>query len=269
MPPAIPRLGQLGAAICLVLAYGLPHRAPLYAQVTTANAPAADRWSVDAHNLHAGAAPIRRHAGTSMAVTLARTFGRSTPTRAPRLEVGWLRASRVRTQAQGVTLGASLGLPIGPRAPWDTTSALLTLRPGAALLAGWAEAQTATLTYDWRGLPDTPYAGQTGTQTVWRPVRGRTTGAGLSLGADLHLTNGLSVVGSVRHWTFTGPVIRPNRQATLAGLGIAARPRALAHEARAWWRSWTAPLPTPPRPTVPQYDAAATTDTAAVRGRGW
>ena len=40
-----------------------------------------------------------------------------------------------------------------------------------------AEAQQATGTYDWRGLPGTEYAGQQGTETSWRPVRGRTTGA--------------------------------------------------------------------------------------------
>jgi hypothetical protein len=137
-----------------------------------------------------------------------------------------MRASRITTQAQGVTLGVSMGLPVGHRPAESATlrHPVLSVRPGLALLAGWAEAQTSTGSYNWQGVPGTDHAGQTGTQDVWRPIRGRTTGAGIALGADLRVARHVAVTGSLRSWAFTGPVIRPNRRATLAGVGLAVHP---------------------------------------------
>ena len=172
---------------------------------------------------------------------LGRAVGRGAPTRGARVEAGWLRASRVTTQAQGVTLGMSVGLPVGLQDASDTPAPRpsLTFRPGVAVLAGWAEAQETDAWYTWRGLPNTAYAGQTGTASTWRPVRGRTTGAGVSLAADLRLSRAVALTGAVREWAFTGPVIRPNRWATLAGLGLSVRPRAFAADTRLWWREAT------------------------------
>lgn len=237
--------------------------APLHAQraaTSPSSTTARDRWSVGFDYLHLGAAPIGRRAEPSMDVTLGRALGPGDPTRATRVEAGWLRASRVTTQAQGVTLGMSFGVPLGRRAAEERPAhgPALTLRPGAAVLAGWAEAQDSTAFYAWRGLPNTAYAGQTGTAVAWRPVRGRTTGAGLSLGADLRLTRAVAITGSVRQWAFTGPVIRPNRHATLAGLGVAVRPRTLAADVRTLWHRdgtgapSTAQRSSGLRPTVPQ-----------------
>ncbi len=220
---------------------------------STAPAHTAGRWTAGYQFLHVGAAPIRRDAARSMSVTLGFALGRTADApHAPRLEAGWLRASRPLTQVQGVTLGGSVGLP---------ATRELTLRPGVAVLTGWAEAQAGGTTYGWQGLPGTPYAGQTGTQPVWYPVRGRTSGASLALHADLALTPALAVTGAVQQWAFTGPVIRPNRHATLAGVGVALRPRALAREAHALWYGPSAAA-RPGRPTVPQ---AASADSSADR----
>jgi hypothetical protein len=222
--------------------------------------PDVDRWTVAAEYLHAGAAPIGRRAEPSMFITVGRALGAGHPSQAVRVEGGWLRASRVTTQAQGVTLGASVGLPVGRRATAgaDAGTAALTLRPGAAVLAGWAEAQTTTPAYAWRGVPNTAFAGQTGTAVAWRPVRGRTTGAGVTLAADLRLSPAVALTGAVQQWAFTGPVIRPNRQATLAGVGITLRPRTLVADTRQWWREGVRPAGADvrrtaavPRPTVP------------------
>lgn len=239
--------GVLAAAGCTPFALGVT---AVSAQTSDAPHPTShDRWTVDAQYLHVGAAPIRRHAGASMGLTIARALGSRDPARALQLEGGWLRASRVQTQVQGVTLGLSAGLPVGSS---------LTVRPGAAMLAGWAEAQDVTSAYDWRGMPNTADVGQSGTEQFLRPVRGRAAGAGASLGADLRLASGVSIVGSVREWMFTGAVIRPNRHATLAGVGVAVRPRAVAAGARAWWHDGET-VGTPATSLAPAATTTATT----------
>ena len=244
MPAPSRRRGSHAAVgrVLLPLAAAATFAEPLGAQV--APPPPAARWSLSGEYRHLGAAPIRRRALPSMAVSLGRTLGAADPARAPRLEAGWLRASRVATQAQGVTLGMSVGVPIAPHAA-------LVLRPGVAALAGWAEAQGGDVSYDWRGLDGTEYAGQNGTATSRQPVRGRTTGLAASLAADLRLTRALALTGSVQQWGFTGPVIRPNRRATLAGVGLTIHPAGLARDARDWGRAHDAAPARPPRPTVP------------------
>jgi hypothetical protein len=205
---------------------------PLHAQRAD-SAPPAPRWTAVATYLHLGARPIHRRAEPSMAVGVARTLGAGDPARAVQVEAGWLRASRVTTQAQGVTAGLSVGLPLGSGAAWDATAGpTLILRPGVAVLAGWAEAQSGEPSYSWRGLAGTPFEGQTGTESTLKPARGRTTGGGLSFAADLRLTRAIALTGSMQRWAFTGSVIRPNRQATLAGIGLAVHPGALARGAR-------------------------------------
>lgn len=216
------------AAGCTLLALGV---APAHAQRSGATPhTAANRWTIAAEYLQVGAGPIHRRAEPSMSVTVGHAFGAGDPTRAAQVTLGWLRASRVTTQAQGVTAGLSVGLPLGAGTAWSVAPGpTLVVRPGFAVLAGWAEAQTQEPLYDWRGLPATSFAGQTGSEMKWQPVRGRTTGAGLSLAADLRLTRTLSLASSVQRWSFTGPVIRPNRLATLAGVGLAVHPRAFAN----------------------------------------
>jgi hypothetical protein len=255
MSSAYRRRGAHAAFGCTLLAVGaLPARAQRPDVRPEADT---DRWTVAAEYLHVGAAPIQRRAEPSMTVTLGRAFGAGHPSRALRVEAGWLRASRVSTQAQGVTLGTSVGIPVGRHDASDgrAGAAALTFRPGVAVLAGWAEAQTMSPTYSWRGVPNTEYAGQTGTAVAWRPVRGRTTGAGVTLAADLRLSPATALTGAVQQWAFTGPVIRPNRQATLAGVGLTVRPRTFVADTRRWWSAGTRPADAPraaaPRPTVP------------------
>jgi hypothetical protein len=238
---------------------------PASAQRSEPRPAAGDRWTVAGEYLHLGAAPIQRRAEPSMRVALGRALGAGHASRAVRVEAGWLRASRVTTQAQGVTLGVSAGLPVGGRATEaGDAGPVLALRPGLAVLAGWAEAQGESVWYSWRGLPGTSLEGQVGTASRYTPVRGRTTGAGVSLAADLRLTPALALTGSVQRWAFTGAVIRPNRQATLAGVGLAVRPRAFAGELhRLWNGSAVRPASAAPqgatrvaRPTVPASESA-------------
>lgn len=254
MPPTSAHPRRLPPAAAPLLAATLAVTPAASAQVAAGQPAGPDtalgRWTASVSYLHLGAAPIRRDAARSMDVAVGYALRPGDPARAPRLEASWLRASRVSTQAQGVTVGASLPL-------WVNSA--LSVRPGVAVLAGWAEAQTTTTTYRWQGAPGTPHAGQSGTETVWRPVRGRTTGAGLSLAADVALSPAITLAGSVRRWAFTGPVIRPNRLATLVGVGLTVRPRPLAREAHAWWYG---PVPrAAARPTVPT--TAGTDSTAA------
>jgi hypothetical protein len=113
---------------------------------------------------------------------------------------------------------------------------MLVLRPGVAVLAGWAESQDSVALYDWRGVEGTGYAGATGTQFSWRTVRGRTTAISASLGAELRLARSIGLAASVRQWRFGGSAAAANRSMTLVGVGVVARPRALVQDTRRWWR---------------------------------
>jgi hypothetical protein len=196
----------------------------------------AERWSLDAQYLHVGSGPISRRASRSLGATLGFDLARSSGTGVSwRAEGGWMRVARENSTAQGATLGASVGVPVGRGA--RRGDARLTLRPGVAALLGWEEAQGETPLYDWRGLPATGYAGQTGTQGYRQPARANAAGGGVSLGAELRVSRGLSVTGSVREWLFAGDVIRADRSSTLGGLGLAIRPAAFAADAGRLWKA--------------------------------
>ena len=211
----------------------------------------AARWSLDGAYEQLGAGPIRRQAPASMSLTLGRDLGTGPERRAWRAEAGWMRAARRATTAEGVTLGLSLALPWGGEAAGGDGSRF-TLRPGVALMAGWARAQDSAAFYDWLGQPGTPYADSSGTQTTPTPARGHTAGAGLSLAAEWRIARGVGVTGSLRQWAFGGSVIRPNRHATLAGVGLALRPAVLAADTRRLWRARASePAMAMPAVTIP------------------
>jgi len=185
-----------------------------------------DPWTVDAQYLQLNSGSLARHATPSLSAVLSKSIGVGSSPISLRAEGGWLRAVRQATTAQGVTVGvaADLGLP-------NEASALsrLIIRPGIAVLAGWAEAQDSVALY--------PYVGGTGapgTQFSWFTTRGRTYGAGVSLGAELRLTSAIGVSASIRHWSFSGDAIAPNRNVMLGGVGIAVHPQALVRDARGW-----------------------------------
>lgn len=213
-PYPVRRLRRGALFVMLPLAAATP--GTLTAQAGIAPLAERARWTVDAQYLHLGAGPIGRRAPESMAIAAGRDVGRAGDWRA---ELGWLRAARTATNAEGVTLGASLGLGVGAAA-----SPRLVVRPGVALLAGWAEAQRTPWLYDWRGLHGTSSDGERGSATRQQAVRGRTTGVGASLGAELRLARGVALAGSVRGWRFAGDVMRPSRDATLGGIGLVVRP---------------------------------------------
>lgn len=258
--------------LATLLTWGVALARPAAAQLASP-APNGEvaRWSLDGAYEHLGAGPIRRQAPASMSVSLGRDFGGGAggwaAARAWRAEAGWMRSARQATTAEGVTLGLSIALPWGGEGAGADRSRF-TLRPGVALMAGWAEAQDSAAFYDWEGQPGTPYADSTGTQTTLARTRGGTAGASLSLAAEWRITRGLGVTASLRQWAFGGAVIRPNRHATLAGVGVSLRPAVLADDTRRAWR-WrasepdatmpavTIPTVTIPTFTIPVYGAAA------------
>ena len=136
--------------------------------------------------LQASGGAIGRHALPSLAATFSRDLERGVFA-GTQLELGWLRAARPTTTAQGVTAGLARALRAGP----------LTFRPGLAVMAGQAISTVDSGGYDWRGI-SVPYLGQTGYQDRPRLTRGATVGAGLQLGADVALFRGLHLTGSVR-----------------------------------------------------------------------
>ncbi len=207
MTLAASRAAALAAALTATFVAG----SPLHAQTpdSAVASPRAHGARFAGEWLQANGGPIDRHALPSLAATVSRRLDRGVFSGAE-LEVGWLRAARPTTTAQGVTAGLARALRAGP----------LTLRPAIAALAGQALSTVDSGGYDWRGI-NAPYLGQTGYQDRPRLTRGATVGAGLQLGADVALYRGLHLTGSVRQWTYTGRVIAANRSPLLAGFGLA------------------------------------------------
>jgi hypothetical protein len=222
------RAGRPLAPLAVRLAGVLATIAPLALLGAQAPARPADPWSFDAQYLQLAPTATSRDATPSLGLTLGRALGRGSVEW--RAEAGWSRAVRRGTSAQGATLGLSAGIPLGGRL------GRLVLRPGVSALAGWAESQDSVALYAWRGEAGTPLAGTTGSQLAWSTVRGRTLAIGASLGAELRLTRSIGVAASVRQWHFGGDAASPNRDVTLAGIGMVVRPRLAAGDARRWWR---------------------------------
>jgi hypothetical protein len=216
--PLRPLAGSL-----LVLAMFRPDLAGAQADVGTR---AGDSWALDAQYLHLGPDGTSRDATPSLAFTLARRIEVGPGARAMdwRAEAGWLRGVRGGVTAQGITLGLSAGV--------RTPASRLTLRPGLALLAGWAASQDSSSLYDWRGLPETPQDGTTGTQSALSTMRTRTLGAGVALGAELRVSRALALSASIRHWRFGGRAAAADRDMTLGGIGVLVNPGELARGAR-------------------------------------
>jgi hypothetical protein len=259
------REGCFRATIAVRFARALAFTASLGVHALGAQRPSepialSDPWTVDAQYLQLNSGSLARHATPSLAMALSRSIGRPTASGmlAWRAEAGWLRATRQSTTAQGATIGisADLGLPGA-----TSTPSRLILRPGITLLAGWAEAQDSVALYPFRGSSPVD-VGATGTQYSWFTNRGSTYGAGISLGAELGLSSAISLSGSIRHWSFSGDVIKPNRNVTLAGVGIAMHPQALAHDARRWFQSLK-----PNTPRDVSRDGDAQRDTGASEKR--
>jgi hypothetical protein len=236
-PARVPREGCLRAIIAHRLARSLAFAATVGAHSVGAQRPAepiapSDPWTIDAQYLQLNSGSLARHATPSLSAVLSRSIGSSTGQFALRAEAGWLRAVRQATTAQGATLGlsADLGLPNE-----TVASSRLIIRPGVAVLAGWAEAQDSVALYPYLGGTGAP-----GTQFSWFTTRGRTYGAGISLGAELRLSSAIGVSASIRHWSFSGDALAPNRSVTLAGAGIAVHPHALVREARGWFHAQSA-----------------------------
>jgi hypothetical protein len=210
---------------CL-LALAVLRPAPAVAQTDAAPTPANDPWTLEARYLHLGPDGTARDATPSLAFTLAHRLDLGALGRAGdwRADAGWLRGVRGGVTAQGVTLGLSAGV--------RTPSPRLTIRPGLALLAGWAASQDSATLYDWRGLPGTPQDGTTGTQYALGTRRGRTIGAGIALDAELRVTRALALSASVRRWRFGGEAAAANRSMTLGGIGLVLHPGEIARGAK-------------------------------------
>ena len=192
--------------------------------------PPADPWSIDAQYLQLAPTGTRRAATPSLALTIGRRLAEGGLEW--RGDAGWSRAVHGGTTAQGITLGLSAGVPVR-----GVGARRILLRPGLAVLAGWAESQDSSALYDWRGVAGSPDAGTSGSQFTWSTVRGRTIGVGGSLGAEMALTRSVGVAASIRQWRLGGRAATANPNVTLVGIGVSAQPRALARDVRRLWRS--------------------------------
>ena len=162
--------------------------------------------SITGEWLHVGGETLDRTASQSFALV----FAHDRPN-GLRLELGYLRAARELTNAEGVTAGMSLPVRAGR----------LTVRPGLSMLVGSAEASVDRGGYNW-----TDGATETETGYQGRPLdaNGTTVGAGLSVGADVRLVAGVSLAASVRQWLFSGSVLSADRASTLVGFGLSVHP---------------------------------------------
>ena len=99
---------------------------------------AGDPWALEAQYLHLGPDGTARDATPSLGFALAHRIDAGPVARAMdwRIEAGWLRGVRRGVTAQGITLGLSAGV--------RTPVSRLILRPGLALLAGWAASQDSS-----------------------------------------------------------------------------------------------------------------------------
>lgn len=149
------------------------------------------------------------------------------------VEAGWLRAVRSPATSQGVTLGVTFPLALGARLGHGATGPLARLRivPGVAAAAGWSESQGRATLYDWTGVVGTPQAGQTGTAEREIVARSAMRGLGVQLAVEWDLAgvdrrlHGVALAASVRQWHFAGRAAAPQRDVSMAGLGLAIQPR--------------------------------------------
>lgn len=172
----------------------------------------AQRLAVGVEWLQAGAGPLHRRALPSLAASVRHDVRRG------QLELGWLRAARPNTTAQGATAGIAAPL----------TAGRLTLRPGVAALVGRATSTADSGGYHWWASRDTA---PTAVDYRARPrlTRGTTVGAGAALAADVRLGAGVAMTGSVRAWRFSGDVLGADRSPVLGGVGVSVRPGAWRH----------------------------------------
>jgi len=162
--------------------------------------------SITGEWLHVGGEALNRDAAQSFALA----FAHDRPS-GLRFELGYLRAARALTNAEGVTAGMSVPVRAGR----------VTVRPGFSLLLGAAEAGADRGGYNWA---DSTGQLQTGYQGRPLDANGTALGAGFSLGAEVRLLAVVSRAASVRQWLFTGSVLRGNRATTLLGFGLAVHP---------------------------------------------
>jgi hypothetical protein len=189
----------LTAAVLLPSAAGAQDRAILYHPIPILTAITGE-W------LHVGGEALNRDASQSFALILSHDRPNGL-----RLELGYLRAARAVTNAEGLTAGLSLPVKAGR----------LTVRPGLSMLVGAAEAAVDRGGYNWA---DSATQSQTGYQNRPLDANGTTVGAGLSLGAEVRLGAGVSLAASARQWLFSGTVLRTDRAPTLLGLGLSVHP---------------------------------------------
>jgi hypothetical protein len=169
------------------------HTVPIFAAIT-------GEW------MQVGGEALNRKASQSFALVIAHDRPSGL-----RFELGYLRAARAVTNAEGLTAGLSLPVRAGR----------LTFRPGLSMLVGAAEAGVDRGGYNWA---DSANQTQTGYQGRPLDASGTTVGAGLSVGAEVRLGAGVSLATSVRQWLFSGTVLRSDRASTLVGLGLSIDP---------------------------------------------
>jgi hypothetical protein len=162
--------------------------------------------SITGEWLHVGGEALNRDASQSFALV----FAHDRPS-GLRFELGYLRAARASTDAEGVTAGLSYPVRAGR----------LTVRPGFSMLLGAAEAGVDRGGYNW---VDSTGQAQTGYQGRPLDANGTALGAGFSVGAEIRLLAGVSLAASARQWLFAGSVLRGNRATTLLGFGLSVHP---------------------------------------------
>jgi hypothetical protein len=169
------------------------HTAPIFAAIT-------GEW------LKVGGEALNRDASQSFALVIAHDRPSGL-----RFELGYLRAARALTNAEGLTAGLSLPVRAGR----------LTIRPGLSMLVGAAEAGVDRGGYNWA---DSATQTQSGYQGRPLDANGTTVGAGLSASVEVRLLAGISLAASVRQWLFSGTVVRSDRATTLVGFGLSVHP---------------------------------------------
>ena len=192
-------VGILAAAVLLPALVGAQ-------EPTAVHHPVPILSSVTGEWLHVGGEALNRDASQSFALG----FAHDRPN-GLRFELGFVRAAKALTNAEGLTAGLSLPVRAGR----------LTVRPGLSMLVGAAEAAVDRGGYNWA---DSTTQTQTGYQSRPLDANGTTVGAGLSVGAEVRLLDGISLAASVRQWLFSGSVLSGNRAATLVGFGLSIHP---------------------------------------------
>jgi hypothetical protein len=193
--------------LCCSLAFMLPAAAPLHAQ-SAGNGSLGPISSVSSEWLQLNDRSMNRNGSPSSATTIGHDLATGL-----RFELGYLRAARNESSAKGITGG--LSIPLSYRR--------LTLRPGASVLVGQAQAVSDAGGYFYTS----PATGQAAYQPRMQYSRGSTVGMIGTLGAELQIGAGVSATGSIREATFSGTVLAGNRSRTLSGFGLSVRPGTL------------------------------------------